>query len=165
MPVAHVAERRQRAEHVPSVLLGAVVAFDAPERGQHQAVDRKAALDCVEQRAPLLDLLLAAREAVGRDHAIDVVAERLAVFRLPLGGGDDARIGRDAAHREVEGGAGDALGLRVRPQFLDEGGEGRLSRVRAGAEENQHESQSEAGEHSFVSIRRCRYSSETKAPP
>ena len=124
--VADEGERGQRAEHVPAVALGAVVGLDAPERGEGEAVDAELLFHLAEGLRPFADLALAARDAGARGDRVDVIAERLAVFRLALGGGDHARVGGDALHGAIERGARDALFLRVRPQSGGELGEGLL---------------------------------------
>ena len=139
MPVTHKAERGERAEHVPVVLLGAVIGLDAPQREQHPAFDAEFLLHRVEGLRPFLRLALAIGDAAARGDIVDIGADRLAVFRLPLGGRDHARIGRHAFEREIEGGARDALGLRVRPQRGFEGGEGLLLRARRHAAEREDE--------------------------
>ncbi len=93
MAVVHVTERRQRAEYVPVVFLRAVVGLDAPERDQHPALDAEFLFHRVEGLGPLGGFLLAARMRPARDRVVDVGADRLAVFRLPLGGGDHAGSG------------------------------------------------------------------------
>ena len=91
------------------------------------------------------------RDAAARGDGVDIGADRLAVFRLAFGGGDHARIGRDALEGEIESGAGDAFGLRVRPELGLEGGEGLLGvlrlRRRAAKAENDGEDGKRRDEH------------------
>src|SRR5664280_354273 len=87
----------------------------------------------------------------GRGDRIHIGADWLAVFGLAFGGGDYARIGRHAFQREIEDGARDALGLRVRPQLGFEGGEGLLLRAhrRATQPENDADNGKLAQEHAW----------------
>ena len=97
----------------------------------------------------MLGLQFSVGDAAAIRDRVDVIADRLAVFGLLLGGRDHARIGRHAFQREIEGGARDALGLRVRPQLGFEGGEGLLLRARrrAAKPENNGQDGKSADEH------------------
>src|SRR5437763_7722076 len=53
-------------------------------------------------------------------EARDIAADRLAEFRLPLGDRHDARIGRDARERHVEGCPRHPFGAGIWPQLLQE---------------------------------------------
>src|SRR3569623_1753655 len=166
MAIVHVVERRKRAEYVPAVLGGAVVRLHAPQRQQHPALDLEFLLDGVEGLRPVARLLFAAADAAARGERVDVGADRLAVFRLLLGGGDDALVGRHAAHGEVEGRARHALALRVGPQAVDEIGEGLLRRRRPRDEKGKqhHAAGNRLHERSLDSWNRC-YTRDTSPPP
>ena len=170
MAVADVAKRRERAEHVPVVLLGAEIGFDAPQREQHPALDAEFLFHRVEGLGPFLGLALAVGDAAARGNVVDIGADRLAVFGLALGGRDHALIGRHAFQGEIESRARDALGLRVRPQRGFEGGEGLLLRARRRAEQCEDDGEEdEVPEHACdpfcVTIRIASYSSDTRPPP
>ena len=130
MAIAHISERRERAEHVPVILRGAVVGLHPPQRDQHRTLDAELLFDGLKRLCPVLGFALATLNAAARGDVIDIGAYRLAVFRLPFGGGDHARIGRDAFEGELEGGAGDAFGLSVMPKCGLEGGKGLLAVLR-----------------------------------
>ena len=70
MAVADKAKRRQRAEHVPMVLLGAEVGFDAPERDQDPALDAEFLFHRVEGLGPLPGLALAVGDAAAEAMAL-----------------------------------------------------------------------------------------------
>src|SRR5665647_2991154 len=84
MAVAHIAERRERAEHIPFISCRAVVGFHAPEREQNRALDAELLFDRVEGLRPLLALGCTALDAAARNGVTDIGADRVAVFRLPL---------------------------------------------------------------------------------
>src|SRR5664279_2749369 len=105
MAVAHVAERGERAEHIPAILLGAVIGLDAPERDQYPALDAEFLFHRVEGLRPFYGLLLTVGDAAERNRVVNIIADRLAIFGLLLGGRDHARIRRHAFQREIEGGA------------------------------------------------------------
>src|SRR5690606_28034272 len=123
MAKPHIAQRGQRPEPVPASLGRSVTALHAPQREQDRTFHLEPVFDQIERLLPFACLALALLNSGVRCDRIDVVAERLAVFRLPSGGRNDTLVRRDAVHGAVKGRSRDAPGLGVRPQLLDEFGE------------------------------------------
>src|SRR6185369_1498776 len=112
--------------------------LDAPQAHDDRALDLVSVFDTLERIRPLRRLALAVFDARLRSHALDVVADGLAVFRLALRYGDDAGIRREPAKCKIERGAGDALLTRQRPKLALEGVEVVLS-VRGGRQQQDSE--------------------------
>src|SRR5450759_3011225 len=75
MAIAYIAQRRERAEHVPAILLGATVAIAHPERDQNPALDAELFLDSVEGLRPLLGLQFSVGDAAAIRDRVDVIAD------------------------------------------------------------------------------------------
>src|SRR3974390_2729552 len=101
MAIANIAERRERAEHVPAILLSAIIGLDAPQRDQYPSFDAKFPFHSVEGLRPFLRLALAGGDPARRGDIIDVGADRLAIFGLAPSGGDYARVGRNALYCSI----------------------------------------------------------------
>src|SRR3974390_2496538 len=130
MTITNISERRERAKHVPAILLSAIVCLDAPQRDQYPSLDAEFPFHSVEELRPFLRLVLAGGDPPRRGNIIDVGADRLAIFGLAPGGGDYALIGRNALHRGIECDARNPHRLCIRPQLGDEGSERLLLRLR-----------------------------------
>ena len=117
-----VGERRERADDVLAAGERAEVGLHAPDAEDDGALDAVAALDRGEGRGPAgWPPPRPARCAVARDGAVHVLPDRLHELGLLVRELDDLGIGRHARERALEGGAGHAALLRLRPQRVDEG--------------------------------------------
>ncbi len=113
---AGAGQSRQRLNHVLVAGLGAVVRLHTPNGNEDVPVHAVFGLELIEQRLVLDELLLASRDPLGRDGAVDIFADGLLVFRLVVGGLDDLRIEGDVLGRLYERGAADPCPLGCRPE-------------------------------------------------
>ena len=114
-----IGERGERADHVHVAGLGAVIQLHPPDGDDDGAIDAVALLQNIEQRLVLLELLLAAGDALIGDDAIDIFADRLFVFRLEIRRLDHLGVRRHALEREIVSLSLDACRPGGRPESFD----------------------------------------------
>ncbi|MCY1442602.1 hypothetical protein D9M71_589770 [compost metagenome] len=100
---AFIGQGGQRADDRLVALELAEVAFHAPHRDQHLAVDAIALLDAGQQFGVLLQQLLAVTHTQGRQGAFEVLPHRAGELRLAAVGLDHVHVGGDAEEGAVEG--------------------------------------------------------------
>ncbi|MNH16299.1 hypothetical protein D3C79_759340 [compost metagenome] len=100
---ALIGQGSQRADHRLVALELAEVAFHAPYRDQHLAIDAIALLDAGQQFGVLLQQLLAVAYTQGRQGAFEVFPYWAGEFRLAAIGLDHVHVGGDAEEGAVEG--------------------------------------------------------------
>jgi hypothetical protein len=108
-------ERAERADDVLVAGLRAVVRLHTPDGDEDVTVDAVFGFELIEQCLVLDQLLLARLDALVRDHAVDIFADRLHVFWLVIRHLDHFGIGRETLKRAVERLARDAGSLGLRP--------------------------------------------------
>ena len=119
-PPAVVGQGRDRADDVVgAALVGAVVAFEAPQRDHHGRRHAGPLLDPRQQRGVGLQLLQSVLVAARRRHAAGELDEALLEHALPAVAPDDGRVEGHAVERRRDRLARDALRLGL----LLEGGE------------------------------------------
>ena len=135
LALAEIGLRRQHADGVALVAGLAVIGFAAEDGEHHGWRHAELLFDCRERVVILIEQFSAFRcEAVKR-RLFQIVRRRQHEFRLPtrrpfrparqikVG---QRQIGFEPARRQIEGGARDAERLRLRPQRLQPGLEGRV---------------------------------------
>ena len=92
---ADAGERRGRAQHRAVAAHGAVIRFDAPDRGDDVAIDAISALGRGENRSVLRQQLAPARDAIVADQEIEIVPGRFVELRLGVEQIHDAQVRRE----------------------------------------------------------------------
>ena len=116
LPAADTGQRRGRADHRPLADLGAVIGFDAPDRGDHVTVDAVGVLNRIEGGAVPGEHRAPVGDARVTDQDVEIVPDRLGEFRLRIHQVHDPQIGREPRSLCLEGGARHLAARDLRPQ-------------------------------------------------
>ena len=108
-PPAVIGERRERAENIVVAEIGAEVAFQAPEGGEHRRRHAVFLLDLREQRRVLLDLGEAVGNARAAHHPVGELQKGLVEHRLAVIAADDRLVECHAGRRSRNDAGRDAL--------------------------------------------------------
>ena len=120
---AVIGERHQRRQHRQVAHVGAEVALQSPERGDHGGRHAIFLLGARERRLILLDVRLAALHAVGRRHAPRELGKDLSEHALAAVAVDDAlvvgEVGRGFRYRALRDALRDRLLLEIGEEALE----------------------------------------------
>src|SRR6202163_553191 len=116
---AVIGKRRQRREYFLLAEIGAEVALQPPEGGDHRRRHAELLIRAREHRAVLLDQLAASLDAIGRDHAVGEFDEGLVEDALAAVDVDDAlvvdHLGRGRRKRPLR----NAGAYRLAPELVE----------------------------------------------